>query len=363
MALGVGFRDPPPRGPDHDRDLAFVVELSRLGRTQQVRAVPDERPRKAREHARVLRRRGAVLVFLVAVAVVDADADDLLRHGNGRQERPRRALTGVCAPRRPRAGGRKARSQRALRAASRTRRSGRRSLRRRRRRSAACRRPRTEEFHRSNRGVSPDCRRGSSAASLVRRIAMRSSIRSPSFGGCLVETGADLIGGPHHAVGRGIDQRARRRITSSSGPAREIFSPSDSITQKLPPEELDELRPAQVLRARRGIRPPHVIDEHRKLELLGSACSRIPSGSGWIFTYQPSSRTRHRLAERLGRQREAESGAGEPCARRRVVQLRDVRVVALGEDRRSRTPCSSAPAPRARRASPGGRRRKWSAAR
>ena len=63
------------------------------------------------------------------------------------------------------------------------------------------------------------------------------------------------------------------------------------------------------------------------------ACSRIPSGSGWIFTYQPSSRTRHRLAERLGRQREAESGAGEPCAAHaRVVQLRDVRVVALGED-------------------------------
>ena len=41
-----------------------------------------EAARRAHEHARVLRRRLGVLVFRVAVAVVDADADDLLGIGH-----------------------------------------------------------------------------------------------------------------------------------------------------------------------------------------------------------------------------------------------------------------------------------------
>ena len=74
-----------PRLADHEHDLAFVVELVGFRRIHDRLEMADEAARRAHEDARVLRRFGAVLVLRVAVAVVDADADDLLGIRDRRQ--------------------------------------------------------------------------------------------------------------------------------------------------------------------------------------------------------------------------------------------------------------------------------------
>src|SRR5690606_5418014 len=69
-----------------EHDLALVVELLRLERPEKRLLVADEAFARAHEDARVARRVVAVLVFGVAIAVVDADADDLPGVGHRRQE-------------------------------------------------------------------------------------------------------------------------------------------------------------------------------------------------------------------------------------------------------------------------------------
>src|SRR5690606_39804521 len=82
---GVLFGDAPARLADDEHDLAFVVELLRLERAQDRRAMADETLARSHEHARVTRGFLLVLVFRVAVTVVDADADYLAVIGQSRQ--------------------------------------------------------------------------------------------------------------------------------------------------------------------------------------------------------------------------------------------------------------------------------------
>src|SRR5204863_927683 len=70
------LRNSAPRLADHQRDLAFVVELLRYARAYQGFARTDERVGRTEKHARVLRRFAAVFVFLIAVGVVHADTKD-----------------------------------------------------------------------------------------------------------------------------------------------------------------------------------------------------------------------------------------------------------------------------------------------
>src|SRR2546423_2479961 len=70
---------------DHQRDLALVIELLRYARPHQWLARADERARRAEEHAGIFRLGGAVLVLLVAVGVVHADAENLFRKQDGTQ--------------------------------------------------------------------------------------------------------------------------------------------------------------------------------------------------------------------------------------------------------------------------------------
>src|SRR6185436_4026871 len=93
MALRRLFRNAPASLPDHQDDLALVVELLRFGRAEQFLAVADKRAREAREEARVLRLVGPVLVLRVAIAVVHAYAKNLLGVRNRQQE----ADAGKCA--------------------------------------------------------------------------------------------------------------------------------------------------------------------------------------------------------------------------------------------------------------------------
>ena len=78
------FRDVAAGLADNQNHFALVVELRRGARANQRRPMTDEGARRAHEHARIFRRVLAVLVFGVAVRIVDADADDLFRRGNRR---------------------------------------------------------------------------------------------------------------------------------------------------------------------------------------------------------------------------------------------------------------------------------------
>ena len=86
MIRRVFGRDAPPALTDDQPDLALVVELLRFAGADERLAVPDHRVRHAQEDARIARGLGAVLVFLVAVGVVDTDADDLFRVWDGFEE-------------------------------------------------------------------------------------------------------------------------------------------------------------------------------------------------------------------------------------------------------------------------------------
>src|SRR5215472_1060205 len=79
-------RDAASRLADDDGDFSLVVELRGLRWPEQRSSVADERVRRAHEDAGVSRPLGAVSVFLVAVAVVDSNADDFLRRHDGRQK-------------------------------------------------------------------------------------------------------------------------------------------------------------------------------------------------------------------------------------------------------------------------------------
>ena len=83
---GAFARNVSPATADHQRDLAFIVELLRHARALDRLLVPDQRGGRAAEQARILRGRGGVFVFIVALGVVDADAPDFLRRWNGRQQ-------------------------------------------------------------------------------------------------------------------------------------------------------------------------------------------------------------------------------------------------------------------------------------
>ena len=123
----------------------------------------------------------------------------------------------------------------------------------------------------------------SSSVAFVRRLLHRDRMRP--------------VAAPDAAIGRGLDigaaRAARRRPTAA--PAFEIFSDSDSITQKLPRSSSSSMRATFGSAApQRRIGASHVVEQHRHVERLRSrrAVRRCPSGSGWNFTYQPSSRMR-----------------------------------------------------------------------
>ncbi|MNT69920.1 hypothetical protein D3C72_2082670 [compost metagenome] len=86
VAPGVFGGDAASGLADDDGDLAFVIQLLGFRWAQQGFAMAHERTRKAREHAGVGGRRAAVLVFLVALAVVHAHADDFFWRRNRRQQ-------------------------------------------------------------------------------------------------------------------------------------------------------------------------------------------------------------------------------------------------------------------------------------
>ena len=71
----IGGGDAPARLADHHDDLALVIELRTLGRPHQRLAMRDERFRETHEQARIAGRSGAVFVFLMALGIVDADAE------------------------------------------------------------------------------------------------------------------------------------------------------------------------------------------------------------------------------------------------------------------------------------------------
>ena len=71
---------------DHKDDLALIIELRRFRWTDQLRAVPNEGSRRTKEQARIFGQLRIVFVFVVAVGVVDADAENLLgRHHRWQQ--------------------------------------------------------------------------------------------------------------------------------------------------------------------------------------------------------------------------------------------------------------------------------------
>ena len=72
-------RDMAAFAADHQRDLALVVELARYLRQHDRLPVADQGARRAHEQARVFRRFRVVLVLGIAVGIVHADAQDLLR--------------------------------------------------------------------------------------------------------------------------------------------------------------------------------------------------------------------------------------------------------------------------------------------
>ena len=74
-ALG---RDALPPFPDDDGDLGLVIELLGFGRPEDRLAVPDQGVGHPQEDARKRGQR-RIVVFLVPVGVVDADADGLFR--------------------------------------------------------------------------------------------------------------------------------------------------------------------------------------------------------------------------------------------------------------------------------------------
>src|SRR5262249_14796474 len=78
-------RDVAAGAADHQRDLALVVELLRHLRPHQRLAVRDQRVGRAIEHAGILRHVGIVEIE-IAVGVVDADAEDLFRRHQRRQQ-------------------------------------------------------------------------------------------------------------------------------------------------------------------------------------------------------------------------------------------------------------------------------------
>ena len=83
MARAARAGDAPAGAADDDHDLALVVELVALRGPHEILAVADQRLGEAHEHARAVGGGLAVAVLGVAAAVVDADAEDLPRPGNG----------------------------------------------------------------------------------------------------------------------------------------------------------------------------------------------------------------------------------------------------------------------------------------
>ena len=84
MVERVGATDLVGRLADHDRHLAFEVELIRDGGPQHRLAVADKPRGEAREHRRIVRL--LHLRFRGMVMVVEAHAQDLRRTGQGRQQ-------------------------------------------------------------------------------------------------------------------------------------------------------------------------------------------------------------------------------------------------------------------------------------
>ena len=114
----VALRDVPAGLADDQHQLALIIELRRGARAHQRRVVADKGARRAHEHARIFRRVLAVLVFGVAVRVVDADADDLFRRRDRRLPGDRvERMVRLSAARLPRRVS-SARRRRWLRAAS-----------------------------------------------------------------------------------------------------------------------------------------------------------------------------------------------------------------------------------------------------
>jgi hypothetical protein len=70
---------------DHDGDLAFVVELLGNLRPHQLLARADHGVRRAIEHARIFRIVGDIIVG-AAIGIIDADAEDLFRRQERRQQ-------------------------------------------------------------------------------------------------------------------------------------------------------------------------------------------------------------------------------------------------------------------------------------
>src|SRR4051812_17988339 len=76
-------------GPNDKHQFAFIIELLTLSWPHERRLMPRERARRPQEQARIFRQLRTVAIFFIAVRVVHADANDLLRL---RQERQ------VCQP-------------------------------------------------------------------------------------------------------------------------------------------------------------------------------------------------------------------------------------------------------------------------
>ena len=77
-AVRALFRNVLAFAADHQRDLAFIVELFGDLRTDQLLSAADHRIGRPVKHARIFRRFGEVVVAF-AVLIIDADAENFLR--------------------------------------------------------------------------------------------------------------------------------------------------------------------------------------------------------------------------------------------------------------------------------------------
>src|SRR5579884_2151858 len=79
MAERLLLGDSPASFADDERKLSFVIKLLAFSGPNERRVVRRERGRRSEEKARIFGQLRTVAIFLVAVAVIDSDADDLLR--------------------------------------------------------------------------------------------------------------------------------------------------------------------------------------------------------------------------------------------------------------------------------------------
>ena len=72
--------------PNHNYDLALIVQLIRLGRAHEIAPMGNQGVGRAHKHGRIFGRLRSIFIFSIPVAVIDTNTENLFRIRNGAQK-------------------------------------------------------------------------------------------------------------------------------------------------------------------------------------------------------------------------------------------------------------------------------------